>query len=332
MEVLYTKYNYHRLPEFQVATSIVLDQGRQQVIKRALTPQAAAHIARLRREHQQFAAAALPGGFELAGIRDAGPEAIAGDFIAGPSLDELLFQAFQRDDRGRFRALLDGYVRRLRTGFRTVAVPPPEGQAEIERVFGRAAFAWVRPAPAAFLARAVIDLIFDNVIVAGDRYVLVDNEWVFPGCVPADYVLFRALFEFYELKWSEFGIERFVPFADAARRYGLDAEVLARYREMEDRFQAYVCGAARLNFNLRYLKAVETIPHLQEVAARQARLIEEQAVELRALRVQAGTLAEIRQARGYRLLQAGCRAIDRLLPPGTRRRRWLAGILGRGKK
>lgn len=326
MEILYTKYNYHRLPEFQVATSVVLDEGRKRVIKRALTAQAVAHLARVRREHQQFGEVALPAGFALADIQEAGAKAIAYDFIEGASLDELLFRAFQQDDRGRFWELLDDYVRRLRTGFRTVSAPPPEGQVEIARVFGRAAFPWVPPAPGAFLAKAVVDLIFDNVIVTPGRQMLVDNEWVFSGCVPADYVLFRALFEFYELKWREFGIERFVPFRAAAERYGLDEQALARYREMEDRFQTYVCGEERLNFNLRYLKGVETIPHLQEVTARQASLIRDQEKELQDLRVKAGVLAEIQQSYGYRLLHALCRAIDRILPPGTRRRRWVASL------
>jgi hypothetical protein len=327
MEVLYTKYNYQRLPEFQVATSIVLDQGRKQVFKRALVPAARAHLARVRQEHLQFAAAAGAGGFELPGLRDAGEGALACDFIEGPSLDDLLFQAFQAGDRDRFWASLDEYVRRLRTGFQTVAQPPPEGQAEIERVFGRAAFPWVTPAPDAFLARAAIDLIFDNVIVVDARWLLVDNEWVFPGCVPVAYVLYRALFEFYELKWREFGIERFIPFPAAARRYGIDDQAAAAYREMEDRFQAYVCGEQRLHFNLRYLKPVETIPRLQETVARQARTIQDQDLELRELRVKAGVLAEIQRSAGYRLLNRVCRGLDRVFPPGSRRRRWVGGPL-----
>lgn len=335
MEVLYSKYNYHRLPAFQVATFIVLEQGGKRVIKRALTPQAAAHIARVRQDHLQFAGLALKGGFELAPMREAGEGAVAYDFIEGSSLDDLLFQAFQQQDRDRFLALLDNYVRRLRTGFKTVSSPPPEGQAEIGRVFGRSEFPWVEKTPDAFLARAVIDLIFDNIIVAGERRVLVDNEWVFAGCVPVAYVIYRALFEFYELKWREFGIERFVPFADAARRCGIDAKAAAAYREMEDRFQAYVCGEQRLNFNLRYLKEVETIPHMREVIARQAGLIHDQAVELLDLRGKAGVLDEIQRSYGYRILSAGCRGIDRLLPLGTRRRRWVVGmfraVVGAGK-
>jgi len=328
MEVLYTKYNYHRLPRFQTATSIVLDRGRQQVIKRALTPQAIAHIARIRQDHLRFADLAVRGGFELPGLKEAGAGAVAYDFIEGASLDDLLFQAFQHEDRDRFWALLDEYVRRLRTGFKTVAHPPPEGQSEIKRVFGRSDFPWVPETPDAFVACAIIDLIFDNVIVAGERWVLVDNEWVFPGCVPVAYVIYRALFEFYELKWREFGVDRFIPFRDAAQHCGIDEKAAAVYRDMEDKFQAYVCGEQRLNFNLRYLKGVETIPHMQEVVARQNRTLHDQELELQDLRVKAGTLAEIQRSYGYRMLNAVCRGIDRILPPGSRCRR-LRSISGR---
>lgn len=372
MDVIYSKYNYQRLPRFQAATHIVLERGRKQAIKRALTPQAAEHIARVGQEHLRWAGVALPrGGFELPGMREAGAGALAYDFIEGPSLDDLLSQAFWSADRVRFWGLLEEYVRRLRTGFKTVAQCPAEGQADIERVFGRSAFPWVPEAPEAFLPRAVIDLIFDNVIIAGERWVLVDNEWVFPGCVPVAYVIYRALFEFYELKWREFGIERFIPFQAAAQRCGIDEQAATHYREMEDHFQTYVCGKERLHFNLRYLKGVETIPHLREVIARQTATIAEQHGDLerkngliadqrgslarqygvierqngilarqnailndqesalRDLRQQAGVLADIRRSYGYRMLSAACRALDRILPPGSRRRRWVLAPLRR---
>ncbi len=341
MDVLYTKYNYHRLPEFQVATSIVREGGRKRVVKRALAPQARGHLERVRRAHLRFAeaAAAAPGGFEPAGLREAaGPEALVYDFVEGASLDTLLFAAFRQGDRSRFWALLDDYLRRLQIALGTAARPAPEGQEEIGRVFGRTDFPWVAEAPGAFLSVAMVDLIFDNVIVAGERRVLVDNEWVFAGSVPAGYVAFRALFEFYQLKWREFGVERFAPYAEALRRCGIDAEAAARYREMEDHFQTYVCGAERLNFNLRFLKEVETLPHVQEIVADQARRLQEQAQALQELqarfaaleaelRVRTAVLAEIQTSYGYRLLRAACRGVDRLLPPGTRRRRMLAAPL-----
>lgn len=327
MDVLYTKYNYHRLPQFQVATSIVLNEGHRQVIKRALTPAAASHIARIRQDHRLLGAALVGEGLELAGLRQEGATSLTYDFIEGPSLDGLLFQAFQDGDRDRYWGLMDDYALRLRTGLQTVPRPPAAGQAEIERVFGRADFGFVAEAPEAYLALAAIDLIFDNVIIAGNRHVLVDNEWVFSGSVPVSYVLYRALFEFYELKWRESGIERFAPFQAAARRYGLKDAALTAYREMEDHFQTYVCGARRENFNLRYLKRVETIPRLQDVVAQQARRIHDQEAALQDLTGKAMVLDEILNSRGYRLLRAGCRLIDRALPPGTRRRRWVARLL-----
>ncbi|MBU4200563.1 MAG: hypothetical protein KKG09_05005 [Verrucomicrobia bacterium] len=326
MDVLYTKYNYHRLPPFQVATSIVLNEGRKRVIKRALTPQATAHIARIRRDHRLFGDTTVKGGFELADLQDEGETAVGYNFIEGSSLDGLLFQAFQDGDRDRYWALMDDYVRRLRTGFKTVPRPPRDGQTEIEQVFGRSDFGFVPEAPDAYLALSAIDLIFDNVILAGTRHVLVDNEWVFSGCVPVGYVIYRALFEFYELKWRECGIDRFVSFQTAARRYGLEDTALAAYRDMEDNFQTYVCGAQRANFNLRYLKRVETIPHMQDVITQQARRIHDQDAALQDLTNKAMVLDEILNSYGYRMLSAGCRMIDRALPPETRRRRWVGKL------
>lgn len=329
MEVLYTKYNYHRLPQFQVATSIVLDEGHKRVIKRALTPQAMAHIARIRKDHLRFGDVVVRGSFTLPDIIEADEQAVAYDFIEGPSLDNLLFQAFQNQDHDRYWTLLDEYVQRLRTGFKTVSCPLTGDQVEIERVFGRFDFGFVPAAPDAFLSCSVIDLIFDNVILADGRYMLVDNEWMFPGCVPTAYVLYRSLFEFYELKWREFEINRFVSFDQVARRYGMDDKAVAVYRDMENHFQTYVCGEQRLNFNLRYLKRVETIPHMQEVVVRQNHVIHDQEVELQDLRGKARVLDEIFNSYSYRMVHVVCRMTDRILPPGTRRRRWV-GSLFRG--
>lgn len=306
-EVLYAKYNYQRLPQFQLVTSLVSQRGRPCVIKRALTPSAEAHIARIQQNHRLFGEHALAGGFELPAIQQVAANAIVFDYVEGPSLDDLLAAAFRRRDRQGFWSLLDGFVQRLRQGFRTLAQPLPTGQAEIEQIFGRADFGFVAPAPDAFLPLAPIDLLFDNVLVNGARHIFVDNEWVFSGCLPLGYIIYRALF-FYELKWRDFGINQFLAFPAAARRWGLDAAALTAYRQMEEHFQVYVHGAQRLNFNQRYLKKVTTIPHLQAVIAEQERQID-----------------HIFNSYGYRLQ----RWIGRwLLPLGSRRRRWLAAGLG----
>ncbi len=322
MEVLYTRYNYHRRPEFQTATSIVVEGGQRRVYKRALTPAAQAHLQHMLQMQARFAASVLPGGFEAVPLQAAGAAALVCDYMPERSLNDLLFEAFQARDQARFWAELDDYVRRLRTGFQTIAGPAPAARAELTRVFGRADFSCLPAARRIYLALSAIDLIFANVLVVGERRLVVDNEWVFAGGLPADYVLYRALFEFYEVQWKDFGIERFVPLASAAQRYGLDAQALAMYREMEESFQIHVFGRQRLNFYGRFMKLAAPVPRRPELIAPQAQAWQ----AWQDLRVQAETLAAIRASYSYRLSQAVCRGLDRLLPPASRRRRWLVAL------
>ena len=52
MDLLYAKYNRHRLPPFQIETSIWRDRDRKFVLKKALVPAAVPHLHRL---HEQAA-------------------------------------------------------------------------------------------------------------------------------------------------------------------------------------------------------------------------------------------------------------------------------------
>lgn len=333
MKILYAKYNRHRLPAFQTATLIVEDNGRRWAVKRALTPAARAHLQTMWQEQAWLRQHLAAGRLILPEALKTEDDALTFPFIDGPSLDALLFQAFLDRDREQFLRLLDDYAAGVRAAFETTA--QPGAVAALAPIFGRTDFGF-RGEGERYFVHAPIDLIFDNLIIRESGYVLIDNEWVFPGSLPVSYAIYRALFEFCHLKCRAFGIETFLPFQELAQRYGMDARTVSIYREMEDRFQDYVCGPQRPHYYHPYLKAEETITHLQQMVrdqtaeiSRQNDLIGRQQGELEQLRPLAKYLDDILHSTSWRMLQRVCVTVDRLLPPGSRRRRWARFFLRR---
>lgn len=323
MDLLYAKYNRHRLPPFQIETSIWRDQGRKFILKKALVPEAVPHLNRLReqvapiRQSLRGERLQLPDGAAL----DA--QTLKFDFVEGRSLDALLVDAFRDKDQARFLSIIGDYQALLNSAF-TIVVKPALTES-MRRMFGLSApedLAGHGP----FLMPALADPVFENILVDGRRHYLIDHEWVCAGCLPIAFVLFRSLFYFYE-KYKEFGLDAWLPLAKVLERFALAPQAVCRYREMDEAFQAYVFGRARCyRYKDRYAKYAHSVPSLQETIEHQRQVVREYHGEIEHLR-QVITVMET--SRGWQFVQKTGRCMDRYFPPGTRRRRGLDSILRR---
>jgi len=316
MDLLYAKYNRHRLPPFQIETSIWRDRDRKFVLKKALVPEAVPHLHRL---HEQ----AAPIRHSLRGDRLRLPEVTAideqtlrFDFVEGRSLDALLVNAFMEQDRARFLGIIADYQALLKNAFTTVPVP-------VLTEVMRQVFALASPAEldglGPFLTPALADPVFENILVAGDRYYLIDHEWVFEGCLPVSFVLFRSLFYFYE-KNKAFGLDEWMSLAAVLERFAILPGTVRRYREMDEAFQAYVFGRERCyRYKDRYAKYAHSVPSLLETIEHQRQVVQD--CHAKILQMQASD--------GWQFVQKTGRLMDTHFPPGTRRRRVLERILRR---
>ena len=316
MDLLYAKYNRHRRPSFQIETSIWRDRDRKFVLKKALTPDAVEHLQHL---HEQ----AAPIRHSLHGDRLRLPEVtvideqtLRFDFVEGRSLDALLVSAFREQDQARFLGIVADYLALLNSAFATV--PAPVLTEAMQEVFGLASLAEIEGL-GPFLTPALVDPVFENILVDGDRHYLIDHEWVFAGCLPVSFVLFRSLFYFYE-KNKAFGLEAWMPLAAVLERLALVPETVRRYREMDEAFQAHVFGRERCyRYKDRYAKYAHSVPSLLETIEHQRQVVRDYHTKI----------MQMQASDGWQFVQKIGRLRDTHFPTGTRRRRVLERILRR---
>jgi len=267
MKTIYARYNRHRLPPYQIETSIVGVDGSRIVVKKALTTEAKNHIAAIRNGYELVRSHLKTGGLLLPRLEKFDDSSISFQYIEGQSFDQLLFEAFRTDDKPSFFRGIDDYCALLKASFGFEA-PSALGN-EIAGIFGITDKDDLGE-NSGWLPLALADAGFENIIMSGGACYLIDNEWVFPGKLPFDFVLFRSLFYFHRAKYFDLGIEKWIPFADLTGRYLAKPDLVERYLEMDEKFQAHVHGSERCyKYKDQYLKKRVSIQSLEQTIEHQ---------------------------------------------------------------
>ena len=314
MDLLYAKYNRHRLPPFQIETSIWRDRDRKFVLKKALTPDAVPHLQRLHEQAAPIRHSLHHDRLRLPDVTVLDEQTLRFDFVEGRSLDALLVSAFLEQDQARFLGIIADYLALLNNAF--VKVPAPVFTEAMQQVFGLSSPAEL-DGLGPFLTPALVDLVFENILVDGEAHYLIDHEWVFEGCLPVSFVLFRSLFYFYE-KNKAFDLNAWMPLSAVFERFSLSPETVHSYRAMDEAFQAHVFGHERCyRFKDRYAKYAHSVPSLLETIEHQRKVVRDYHAKIR----------QMQASDGWKFVQKTGRMMDAHFPKGTRRRRVLERIL-----
>lgn len=325
MNLLYAKYNRHRLPEFQIETTIWQDRGRKYVLKKALTAESVAHLRRLHEQAATIRHSLRGETLCLPELTLLDQQTLRFEFVEGRSLDELLFAACLKQDKQQFLSIVTDYLQLLKSAF--VTVEQPVWAEALQRVFGLSS-----PADLAglgpFLEPALADPLLENILVNGNRHFLIDHEWVFDGCLPVSFILFRSLFYFYE-KNKAFNLETWLPLAKLLEQFGLAGETVSRYRGMDEALQAHVFGRERCyRYKDRYAKYAFAVPSLLETIELQRAVVRKYHD---AIQQGERALQEILNSYSWRLGRKITGVIDYLCPVGTRRRHALERLFAMDK-
>ncbi|MBI2441537.1 MAG: hypothetical protein HYV35_09215 [Lentisphaerae bacterium] len=290
-------------------------------MKKALVAQAVPHLSRLYEETAPIRKSLQGDRLRLPDVTVVDEQTLRFDFVEGRSMDALLGDAFLKRDKRQFLNIISDYVALLNDAFATV--PEPVWSEELQQVFAldsAADLSGLGP----FLTPALADPLFENILRDGGKYYLIDHEWVFAGCLPVSFILFRSLFYFYE-KNKEFGLEVWLPLAGLLERFGLAPETISRYQAMDEAFQAYVFGRERCyRYRDRYRKHITTVPGLFELIEHQRQVVRQYHGEIVHLRQE---ISAMKATRGWQLAQKVGRWIDACFPPGSGRRRGLERLL-----
>ena len=322
MNVIFARYNRHRLPQFQIETSIVALNGAKVVVKKALGRASEAHIRAISDGYDLVRGSLNPGGLLLPNRMAYETQAITFEYIEGESIDRILLDAFRAGDRDAFLAIIDAYRALVAKSFQ-----PPARRTitpEITAVFG--APAADLPGEGPWMPVAAIDAVFENIILSGNKHYLIDIEWVFPGALPMDFVLYRSLFYFHQVKYFELGIDKWIGFEELLARCRIKPEAAKLFREMDESFQSYVYGPERCyQFKENYLKRQVPLHSLEKTIEHQRDVVRKYHGEIVGMRGEIAErdriIGEIVNSFGWRLWQKISRAIAFVCPSGSRRRR-----------
>ncbi|MGG4049562.1 glycosyltransferase [Paenibacillus favisporus] len=245
MEIIYSKYNRERLPEFQTETTIYYKDGKKFARKKALTKQAETHIQKMFQNYLDLRNYLKSVNLTKPQLED--NKTVVFQFVNEPTLDSLLFNAVSLNDRDLFFYYLNGYKNIL---FKHAI--KHKGRLIADKdfivVFGnKVSFMDVE-----CFSCSNIDLTFDNITFDGTDFTILDYEWVFNFEVPVIFVMYRSLNEFFG-KYNE-QVKSFISKDAVLDLLGIPREYYDQLEEMEENFQSYVFGG---DYEFKYGKQVE---------------------------------------------------------------------------
>ncbi|MBQ3798242.1 MAG: class I SAM-dependent methyltransferase [Butyrivibrio sp.] len=207
-DTIYSKYSNDRVDEFKIRTDIAIDRaGRKMIRKVPLTEAAKEHVFGIRDAYLGLQEKYRGGDFEVNDCQiDERQGCAIFSFVNGVPLASLLDECLDKDDMGKFNALINEYIKRIN---------------------------YKQDYPV-----SDFDLIFSNIMVNGPIWTIIDYEWTYGKCIPAKEQLWRAMFCY---RLEDRKREKFDP-KPLFDRMGItekDAEVLL---EEENAFQKYVTG------------------------------------------------------------------------------------------
>lgn len=223
-KVLFSKFSNERAAQFQIRTDIVEKANKERcVVKYPLTAEAKEHVKRLQKTYKNLTAECRDENIRFCPVNWNGRGAEA-PFEKGKTLQEILHQKLETGDEKGAAELVKSFVKRYRSYLaerEQAKEPLEENAAEVKAAFTNN-----------------IDMVFSNIFADGEKWIVIDYEWSFEKEVPADFMIYRALFRAsIELSaYEAMRLEHLLALADISN------EQAAEYLKMEEEFQNYING------------------------------------------------------------------------------------------
>ncbi|MGE5329793.1 MAG: glycosyltransferase [Deltaproteobacteria bacterium] len=288
MEVIYSKYNRERLPEFQIETTIFKEDKRLYAKKKALTPEAVSHIKSMNLNYSLLMNNYKNVQVAPATLKD---DDIIFDYIQGKAFDALMAEAVIVKDKIGFLNLLNKYLDFVK-GLGAKRIKSFKACKRFCEIFGSE----LELEDVLCIEPANIDLIFDNIIIDNkNRYWIIDYEWVFDFPIPLDFIIFRSI-NIFSAKYINY-FKDFISIKEIYENAGISDEMIKVFEGFESSFQEYVFGKKKICvIKEDYLKLSETVSNLENDLSLKSKRIEEQAVRLKQLeRITIGLYEQIEQ-------------------------------------
>lgn len=275
-ETIYVKYNRTRREEFQIKTSILLENGKKAVDKTALCPEGESHIRSFEKKYHLLKEESRHLTFLKPEIRDGGQTARF-EFLEGRTLAESLGQTVSKPvrdfgvgDRGekeKREAVRKACEEALSIALscRPEYISEFSMTEEFKEVFGQN---FEEEGERSFRTSNV-DALFENMILCHNKEgkeipVALDYEWVFSFPIPESFLRYRILSYFYDSVRQMAG-DVFHDKKEFLKEFSLNPDRFSVYEEMERSFQSYVHGENQRILLENYIVPTKSIRDLSHV-------------------------------------------------------------------
>ena len=177
-KMIYTKYSDERKKEYAVQTSIVVTEIGKIVKKKAVFPEGKSHIKRMAENCQILTD--IYGKEHVAQCLEYTDEEMCMEYVEGNLLSEVLERFLTRHEYDNYESMLGRYI-----AFLKKSCLDDEG----EYIFKENDLLSAE-------RLSNIDMIFDNIILRDNEFVIIDYEWLVPK-IDYKIILYRALSVFY---------------------------------------------------------------------------------------------------------------------------------------
>lgn len=254
-KVIYSKFSNDRSPEFNIRTEICADnKGKRCIRKYPSTDASIAHVNSMLEHYvglnDQFAGSAFKANHckKKAGY-------VEFEYINGKTLEVTLNQMIADNDMSSAYKLLHAYVDEIHKIYGKEEFKLTE---EFKQIFGEVSFSKTMYAGSVY----DIDLIFANIIISDGIWHVIDYEWTFDFPIPADFVIYRAMFYYFleNPKSRE-------SFGDLVyKELGFTAEDVEIFHQMDNAFQKYTKGTSHTLNDWVAINSSRSIINISDVA------------------------------------------------------------------
>jgi hypothetical protein len=235
MKILFAKYNRGRLPKFQTVTKIIeLANGEQKAIKQSLMIEAKQHIAEIYANYKRLVD-------KYPHIKLVSPilennDSVIFTMATGISLDSLLKQALDKQDKNTFVKLLTKFIEYV-DSFVTQRQVKFTSCDKFKQVFGELTLSQ----PQDLIALANVDLIFANLFINSDSSITqIDYEWIFDFTIPKQFIIWRSCVVFYWMYKHKYPL--ILSLTEILELVGVNNKEHQIYLNLDYKFQQYVHG------------------------------------------------------------------------------------------
>ncbi len=206
-ETEYVKYSNDRAPEFAIRTDIVKKGTERFVVKHRMSQAGEMHINNMLESAKELASVYEKTGLSVNRCEE--KEGVFFEFVEGVTLEEKLDECLSQNKKEEFLALVERY--------RNILLNVSDNDV------------------------ADYDLIFQNIMVNGDKWTVIDYEWTFPCRISADIMFRRALYCYFAERNTRDKAKEWIEdhYSDEML---LSGEKWEQVLQAEQKFQKYVQG------------------------------------------------------------------------------------------